>query len=87
MSELVAQVSITSTSPTKPFGVPRCSSVYPSGTSLDGSTGSWPSAATRGWSNTGLPSASSGYQTGIGTPKNRWREMSQSPASPPTQFS
>ena len=33
------------------------------------------------------PSASSSYQTGIGTPKKRWREMSQSPVRPPTQFS
>ena len=40
-----------------------------------------------GWSKRGLPSASSGYQTGIGTPKNRWREISQSPVRPPTQFS
>ena len=42
---------------------------------------------TIGWSNTGLPSASRGYQTGIGTPKKRWREISQSPDRPPTQFS
>ena len=34
-----------------------------------------------------LPSASSSYQTGMGTPKKRWREISQSPVRPPTQFS
>ena len=35
----------------------------------------------------GSPFSSSSYQTGMGTPKKRWREMSQSPVSPPTQFS
>lgn len=39
VSELVAQVSITSGSPMKPPGTPRCSSVYPGGTSMVGSTG------------------------------------------------
>ena len=35
----------------------------------------------------GSPSAPTGYQTGIGTPKNRCREISQSPARPSTQLS
>ena len=40
------------------------------------------SLSSRGW-----PSASSGYQTGIGTPKNRCRLTSQSLFRPFTQFS
>ncbi len=40
VSEEVAQVSITSGSPTKPPGLPRWSSSYPPGTCADGSTGS-----------------------------------------------
>ena len=44
-------------------------------------------AAGRAWrrsaaSNIGSPASSSGYQTGIGTPKKRWRETSQSPVRP-----
>ena len=39
VSDDVAHVSITSGSAAKPFGCPRWSSVYPSGTSVDGSTG------------------------------------------------
>ena len=38
-SDEVAQVSITSGSPMKPPGCPRCASVKPAGTSEDGSTG------------------------------------------------
>ncbi len=34
-----------------------------------------------------MPSSSTGYHTGNGTPKNRWRVMFQSPARPLTQFS
>ena len=48
VSELVAQVSITSASPTKPPGTPRWSAVYPGGTSLLGSTGSALSSGTIG---------------------------------------
>ena len=33
------------------------------------------------------PSSSTGYHTGNGTPKKRWRLMHQSPFSPFTQFS
>jgi len=33
----------------------------------------------------GSPSSSSRYQTGTGTPKKRWREISQSPLRPSTQ--
>ena len=33
------------------------------------------------------PAASTGYQTGNGTPKKRWRVMFQSPCRPLTQFS
>ena len=39
-SDEVAQVSITSGSATKPFGCPRWPASYPSGTSVEGSTGS-----------------------------------------------
>ena len=46
-----------------------------------------PRTGRMGESHTGSPAASSGYHTGIGTPKKRWREMSQSPWSPLTQFS
>src|ERR671928_355034 len=44
-SDDVAQVSITSGSPTNPFGSPRCDSSKPGGTSDDGSTGSDASSA------------------------------------------
>jgi hypothetical protein len=39
VSDDVAQVSMMSRSPTKPFGWPRCACVNPSGTSVDGSIG------------------------------------------------
>ena len=39
-SDEVAHVSITSGSPVNPPGCPRCSGVYPAGTSVDGSIGS-----------------------------------------------
>ena len=87
VSEEVAQVSITSGSATKPPGRradPRCSR---RGTSLLGSIGSRSSAGTIGCAWSGSPSASSGYQTGNGTPKNRCREISQSPLRPFTQLS
>ncbi len=83
VSDEVAQVSMMSTSPTNL--VPRSASVKPGGTSDDGSTGSESSVGTI--TAPLLPWASSSYQTGMGTPKKRWREMSQSPVSPPTQFS
>ncbi len=85
VSDEVAQVSMTSGSPTNPPGRPRWSSVYPSGTSVDGSTGSRPSSANRGPSKTVSPEGSTGYQTGNGTPKNRCRLMFQSVLSPSTQ--
>src|SRR5215212_4603833 len=44
----VAQVSMTSGSAMNPPGMPRWSSVYPEGTSEDGSTGSADSGASRG---------------------------------------
>ncbi len=50
VSEEVAQVSITSGSPMKPPALPRCSSVKPSGASVDGSTGRRSSFASNGWS-------------------------------------
>lgn len=75
-----------STSPMKPSGWPRCASSNPGAGIEEGSTGSWSSVGTIG-SPVCSPSASRRYQTGIGTPKKRWREMSQSPESPPTQFS
>ncbi len=87
VSEEVIQVSITSCSPMKPPAWPRCTSSKPGAGSDDGSTGRLSSDGRIGSSNTGLPSRSSGYQTGIGTPKKRWREISQSPVRPLTQFS
>ena len=87
VSDDVAQVSITSGSPAKPPGLPRCSSVYPSGTSVEGSTGSRSSRGRMGRAYSRRPSGPTGYHTGRGTPKNRWRLMHQSPARPFTQFS
>ena len=87
VSDDVAHVSITSGSPVKPPGCPRWSSVNPGGTSADGSIGSVSSAGMIGSSWSGSPSLSSRYHSGIGTPKNRWRLMSQSPLSPSTQCS
>ena len=49
--------------------------------------GSSSSSARIGARKSVTPSASIGYQTGNGTPKNRWRVMFQSPMSPFTQFS
>ena len=83
----VAQVSITSGSPVKPPGLSRWSAVYPSGTSVEGSTGRRSSDGTRGWSWSTAPSSRIGYHTGKGTPKNLWRLMSQSPMRPLTQSS
>src|ERR687884_1998286 len=65
-SDEVAQVSMTSGSPMKPPGRPRCDSSNPGGTSEDGSTGSDASSATTGSAKSGSPSASSRYQTGNG---------------------
>ena len=45
VSDEVAQVSITSGSPRKPRGLPRCASSYPRGATVDGSSGS---SASRG---------------------------------------
>ncbi len=50
VSDDVAHVSMMSFSPTNPPGTPRWSSVYPAGTSDDGSTGSVSSDGTIGWS-------------------------------------
>ena len=52
-----------------------------------GSTGSRASSGTIGWSWSTSPEAVSGYQSGIGTPKNRWRLTSQSLCRPVTQCS
>ena len=70
-----------------PPGFPRWSSLNPSGTSDDGSTGSADSGARIGEEKSGSPEESSRYQTGNGTPKKRWRLISQSPLRPSTQFS
>lgn len=77
---------MTSGSPVNPPGWSRWSSVYPVGTWAIGSIGSWSSVGTIGLSYRGWPSTSRAYQTGIGMPKKRWREMSQSPLRPATQF-
>ncbi len=87
VSEDVAQVSMTSGSPTNPPATPRWSSSYPSGTSLDGSTGRRSSAASRGWSKSIEPSSPTGYHTGNDTPKKRCRLMFQSPFNPSTHAS
>src|SRR6266545_4885747 len=44
------------------------------------------SRGSSGWSYSSSPSSRTGYQTGNGTPKNRWRETSQSPFRPSTQL-
>ena len=85
VSDEVAQVSMTSGSPTNPSGRPRWSSAHPAGTSVDGSTGSWSSVANIGRSNAISPVSSTGYHTGNGTPKKRCRLMFQSPFRPSTQ--
>ena len=87
VSEEVAHVSITSGSPTKPPGGPRWAASYPAGTSVEGSTGSASSRAAIGLLVVDRAVSSSGYQTGNGTPKKRWRLMHQSPVRPPTQSS
>ena len=88
VSEEVAHVSITSGSAMNPPATPRRDSSYPGAGSAAGSTGSASSDnGTIGDEYTGEPAASSGYHTGNGTPKNRCREISQSPARPSTQFS
>ena len=70
VSEDVAQVSMTSGSPTKPPGWPRWDSSNPGGVSLCGSIGSaLVGAADRLVPDRGSPASSSGYQTGNGTPK------------------
>ena len=45
VSDDVAQVSITSGSPTKPPAWPRCAGAYPGGTSVEGSIGRLASSA------------------------------------------
>src|SRR5438270_13998689 len=77
-SDDVAHVSMMSGSAMNPPGCPRCDSSYPGGQSLDGSTGSDASSGTIGASYDGSPSAPSGYHSGIATPKNRCRLISQS---------
>ena len=76
-----------STSGAKPPGWLRWSSVYPSGTSSVGSTGSCAAEGmiTASWST--VPSSSMRYHSGRGTPKKRWRETSQSMLRPFTQMS
>jgi hypothetical protein len=61
--------------------------VKPGGTSVVGSTGRLATSAVITPPSTRSPFSSSGYQTGIGTPKKRWRLMSQSPVRPLVQFS
>ena len=69
VSDDVAQVSMMSGSPTKPPGWPRWASSYPGGTSEVGSTGRASSSGTSTVSKSVSPSASTAYQTGMGTPK------------------
>ena len=85
-SDDVAQVSKTSGSAAKPPGSPRCDSSNPGGVWEAGSTGRAASSAKIGSSWSSSPSASRRYQTGNGMPKNRWREMSQSPFRPSIQL-
>ena len=77
---------MTSGSAMNPPGLPRWSSVNPSGTSDDGSTGSDASGARAA----GVVRLALGVQPvpdREGTPKNRCRLISQSPLRPSTQFS
>ena len=87
VSEEVAHVSITSGSPANPPAARAARGAYPSGTSVEGSTGSRSGAAGIGRSYRTVPASSSGYHTGNGTPKKRWRLTHQSPVSPLTQSS
>ena len=87
VSDEVAQVSITSGSPAKPPGCPRCSGSNPGGTSVEGSIGSCSPSGSRRRSWQTLPCWSISYQTGNGTPKKRWRLTHQSPVRPLTQSS
>ena len=84
----VAQVSITSGSPTKPPGWPRCASRVAVG-HVGGRIDRQPrlvghEAPRRSRSSRRRAAA---YQTGNGTPKKRWRLTHQSPFRPCTQFS
>ncbi len=83
----MAHVSITSGSAAKPPGWLRWVSSKPGAVTVVGSIGSASSSARIGERKSVTPSASIGYQTGNGTPKNRWRVMFQSPTRPLTQFS
>ena len=87
VSDDVAQVSMMSGSPANPPGAPRWSAVKPGGTSLDGSMGSVDSSGRIRSSRSTVPSAPIRYHSGNGTPKKRWRLISQSPFSPSTQLS
>ena len=87
VSDEVAQVSITSGSPAKPSGRPLWDSSKPGGQSADGSTGRARGSGRIGLSQSGETSASRRYHRGMGTPKKRWRLMSQSPLSPAIQLS
>ena len=80
-------MSITSGSPTKPPGQAALRRREAVGTSVDGSTGSDPRAPRSAGRRAPPRCSSSGYQTGNGTPKKRWRLMHQSPVSPLIQSS
>ena len=86
VSDEVAQVSMTSGSPTKPPGLsPLVLGVAVGARRWTGRPGAGPRRRRSGVSKTASPSSSTGYQTGKGTPKNRCRLMFQSPLSPSTQ--
>ena len=72
------QVSKMSASPVNPPGWSRCASPYPGGGVAMGSTGKEPSSARMGAEKSAVPSPRSGYHTGNGTPKYRWRLIPQS---------
>ena len=88
VSDDVAQVSMMSGSPMNP---PGCAAlrldVSRQARGLPDRWAACPRRARSVWRSPARPRASSGYHTGMGTPKNRWRLTSQSPLSPPTQLS
>ncbi len=86
VSDEVAQVSMTSGSPTNPPGpTPLVLGVARRARRWTGRRAGGPRRAKIGRSKSVSPSSSTGYQTGKGTPKKRCRLMFQSPLSPSTQ--